>query len=78
MRASLPKALNAYLELVELAYAEGLIIYSRRTRGGIEGDHFLVCPPMIITEGQVDELIDMLTTALDKFAVNAGLAVEAA
>ena len=72
----LPKALNAYLELVELAYAEGLIIYSRRTRGGIEGDHFLVCPPMIITEGQVDELIDMLTTALDRFAARAGLAVE--
>ncbi|MCC0035358.1 MAG: aspartate aminotransferase family protein [Hoeflea sp.] len=74
----LPKALNAYLELVELAYAEGLIIYSRRTRGGIEGDHFLVCPPMIITEGQVDELIDMLTAALDRFAARAGLAVEAA
>lgn len=72
----LPKALNAHHELVELAYAEGLIIYSRRTRGGIEGDHFLVCPPMIITEGQVDELIDMLTTALDRFAANAGLAVE--
>lgn len=74
----LPKALDAYLELVELAYAEGLIIYSRRTRGGIEGDHFLVCPPMIITEGQVDELIDMLTAALDRFAARAGLAVEAA
>ena len=72
----LPKALNAHHELVELAYAEGLIIYSRRTRGGIEGDHFRVCPPMIITEGQVDELIDMLTTALDRFAANAGLAVE--
>lgn len=69
----LPKALNAYNELVELAYAEGLIIYSRRTRGGIDGDHFLVCPPMIASEGQVDEIIDMLTTALDKFAAKAGL-----
>lgn len=69
----LPKALNAYNELVELAYAEGLIIYSRRTRGGIDGDHFLVCPPMITSEGQVDEIIDMLTTALDKFAAKAGL-----
>ena len=74
----LPKALNAYNELVELAYAEGLIIYSRRTRGGVEGDHFLVCPPMIITEAQVDEIIDMLTTALDKFAAKAGLAVATA
>ena len=33
----LPKEHNAYLRLVELAYERGLIIYSRRTRGGIEG-----------------------------------------
>ncbi|WP_394691985.1 aspartate aminotransferase family protein [Hoeflea sp.] len=74
----LPKALNAYNELVELAYSEGLIIYSRRTRGGVEGDHFLVCPPMITSEGQVDEIIDILTTALDKFAARAGLDVATA
>ncbi|MEP3437271.1 MAG: aspartate aminotransferase family protein [Hoeflea sp.] len=72
----LPKVLNAYTELVERAYAEGLIIYSRRTRGGVEGDHFLICPPMIVTEGQVDEIIDMLTIALDKFAASVGLAVD--
>jgi adenosylmethionine-8-amino-7-oxononanoate aminotransferase len=63
---------------VELAYAEGLIIYSRRTRGGVDGDHFLVCPPMITTVDQVDEIIDMLTSALDKFAAKAGLAAEIA
>src|SRR5690606_5272924 len=45
--APLPRALNAFHELVEIAYQEGLIIYSRRTRGGIEGDHFMVCPPLI-------------------------------
>ena len=66
--APLPKGLNAYVELVELAYAEGLIIYSRRSRGGIEGDHFMVCPPMITTEAQIDEIMVMLTTALDRFA----------
>jgi hypothetical protein len=70
----LPKALNAYSEVGELAYAEGLIIYSRRTRGGVDGDHFLVCPPMITSVDQVDEIIDMLTSALDKFAAKAGLA----
>ena len=40
--APLDSKLNAYDRLVELAYARGLIIYSRRTRGGKEGDHFLV------------------------------------
>ena len=64
----LPKALNAHSELVELAYGEGLILYSRRSRGGVEGDHFLVCPPMITTEEQVDEIMEMLTRALDRFA----------
>ncbi|MDF1609292.1 aspartate aminotransferase family protein [Hoeflea sp. YIM 152468] len=69
----LPKELNAHSDLVEMAYDEGLIIYSRRTRGGLDGDHFLVCPPMIVTEDQVDEIIDMLTAALDRFAAKAGL-----
>jgi len=64
----LPPALNAYLELVELAYAEGLIIYSRRTRGGRSGDHFLVCPPMISDESHVAEIVEKLTIALERFA----------
>jgi adenosylmethionine-8-amino-7-oxononanoate aminotransferase len=63
----LPREANAHLELVELAYAEGLIIYSRRSRGGREGDHFLVCPPMIATETHVEEIIEMLGRALDRF-----------
>jgi adenosylmethionine-8-amino-7-oxononanoate aminotransferase len=64
----LPKELNAYLKLVELAYERGLIIYSRRTRGGLDGDHFLVCPPMITTPAQVSEIIDALRSSLDAFA----------
>ena len=64
----LPPALNAYLELVELAYEEGLIIYARRTRDGRAGDHFLVCPPMTASEAHVDEIIEKLTAALSAFA----------
>jgi adenosylmethionine-8-amino-7-oxononanoate aminotransferase len=73
--APLPKALNAYNRIVDLAYERGLIIYSRRTRGGVEGDHFLVCPPMIVTAGQIDEIMDLLTDALDALAAELGLAV---
>lgn len=69
----LPKALDAYVRLVEHAYERGLIIYSRRTRGGREGDHFLVCPPMIATEAHVAEIMDGLTASLDAFAAEAGL-----
>lgn len=67
----LPASLNAYLELVELAYAEGLIIYARRTRDGRAGDHFLVCPPMTTTAAHVEEIIDKLTAALTAFAPTA-------
>ncbi len=71
--APLPRELNAYDRLVDIAYDNGLIIYSRRTRGGYDGDHFLVCPPMIVTEAQIDEIMQMLTTSLDQFASEAGL-----
>jgi len=64
----LPKELNAHTRLVDIAYDRGLIIYSRRTRGGLEGDHFLVCPPLIVTVGQVDELMELLDAALAQFA----------
>ncbi len=65
--APLPKELSAFVELVEMAYAEGLVIYSRRSRGGVEGDHFLVCPPMIATLENIEEIMQKLTVALEKF-----------
>jgi adenosylmethionine-8-amino-7-oxononanoate aminotransferase len=70
--------LNAYDRLVELAYERGLIIYSRRTRGGTSGDHFLIAPPLIITEQQIGEMMAILRDALDTFAGELGLPVEAA
>jgi adenosylmethionine-8-amino-7-oxononanoate aminotransferase len=64
--APLPAALNAHEKLVNLAYERGLIVYSRRTRGGIEGDHILVCPPMIVTPEQIGEIIEKLTASLEE------------
>jgi adenosylmethionine-8-amino-7-oxononanoate aminotransferase len=71
----LPKDLNAHSRLVELAYERGLIIYSRRTRGGLEGDHFMVCPPMIVTEDEIAEILALLDDSLTAFAAEAGLSV---
>ena len=70
----LPAELNAHSRLVEIAYQRGLIIYSRRTRGGLEGDHFLVCPPMIVSEAQIAEILALLGESLSIFAAEAGLA----
>jgi len=71
--APLPLELNAYSRLVEHAFERGLIIYSRRTRGGINGDHFMICPPLIINTQQVDELLHLLEQSLVAFADEANL-----
>ena len=60
----LPVSLAAHDRFVDIAYEKGLIVYSRRTRGGYEGDHILVCPPMIVSETQIDEIIEMLDASL--------------
>lgn len=72
--APLPREMNAFQRLVDLAYERKLIIYARRTRGGYEGDHFLVCPPMIVTEPQIDEIMEKLTASLAAFAAENRLA----
>lgn len=72
----LDPGLQAHIHLVEEAYRRGLIIYSRRTRGGIVGDHFMVAPPLIIDDSQVEELLELLVASLDAFAEQAGLPVE--
>jgi adenosylmethionine-8-amino-7-oxononanoate aminotransferase len=71
--AVLPPTLNAHQRVAELAYERGLIIYSKRTRGGYEGDHVMVCPPLIVTDDQIDEIVDILGDALTAFAAEAGL-----
>lgn len=65
----LPVSFNAHSRLVELAYERGLIIYSRRTRDGMAGEHFLVCPPMITTPEQVGEIMEVLRSSLDALQI---------
>jgi adenosylmethionine-8-amino-7-oxononanoate aminotransferase len=74
--APLPPSLEAHSRLVEEAYRRGLIIYSRRTRGGTLGDHFMVCPPLIVTDAELDEIVAILADSLDAFAEDAGLDVD--
>jgi adenosylmethionine-8-amino-7-oxononanoate aminotransferase len=73
----LPPDLNAYLRLAQEAYDRGLIIYSRRVMGGLRGDHFLVTPPLTVTEAEIDEIIGLLHQALSAFAPEARAAIAA-
>jgi adenosylmethionine-8-amino-7-oxononanoate aminotransferase len=74
--APLEPSLNAHARLVERAFEQGLIVYSRRTRGGRAGDHVLVCPPMVVSDAEIEELMAMLILALDAFATELNLPVE--
>ncbi|SEI87113.1 Taurine--pyruvate aminotransferase [Marinovum algicola] len=76
-KAPLPKHLNAHQRFVDIAYDRGLIVYSRRTRDGLEGDHVLVCPPLILNGGHIDELIDGLDGALAQLTQEIAPAMEA-
>ncbi len=69
----LPPDWMVYHKLVEYAFERGLIIYSRRTRDGVAGDHFMICPPMIITENQIGEILEVLTASLDDLVAELNL-----
>ena len=67
-KTPLPRHLNAYQRFVDIAYERGLIVYSRRTHDGYEGDHILVCPPLILNDSHLDEIIEGLDGSLEQFA----------
>lgn len=71
--APLPKDIKAFERFVEICYARNLITYARRTRGGLEGDHFMICPPLIVTESQIGEILNILDDSLKAFALETGL-----
>ena len=66
-KTPLPPALNAHQRFVDIAFDMGLIVYSRRTRDGLEGDHIMVCPPLIVTETHLDEIAGTLDAALTRY-----------
>jgi 4-aminobutyrate--pyruvate transaminase len=47
---------------VGFAQAEGLIVRS------LSGDRISICPPLVISEEEIDQLFDRLTRALDRTA----------
>ncbi len=73
-KAPLPPALNAHQRLVDIAYDMGLIVYSRRTRDGVAGDHIMVCPPLIVSEAHLDEITETLDAALTRLVADLALA----
>ena len=43
---------------------EGILLYTRKTSGGIYGEWVMVTPALTITKNQVDELIELLSHSI--------------
>jgi hypothetical protein len=58
---------RVHAKVKQRAMEEGLLCYPMGgTIDGARGDHVLVAPPFIVTEGQLDELVDKLGRAVDR------------
>ncbi len=63
-----PLSDNVSDTMARLARERGLIIYPRRSLMGEKGDHTLISPPLITTQAQCDEIVDLLQQTFDAFA----------
>jgi hypothetical protein len=61
-----PAAVRLACRLGDTAFERGLIIYpGQGTADGVNGDHTLIAPPFIITDGQMDEVVAILAESLE-------------
>ncbi|WP_274628764.1 aspartate aminotransferase family protein [Arvimicrobium flavum] len=72
----LPPEAFANTRLLDLAFERGLIIYSRRVKGGAFGDNFMVCPPLIVSREQIGEIVSILGDSLQQLARELDLPVD--
>ena len=67
-KRQLPVSLNAPARLTEHGLKHGIALYNRRANLGAYGDMQLITPPLTITEGELDELAELLGRALADLA----------
>jgi len=67
-KTSLPGDFQPTEQVRASGLKNGLLIYSRRTANGRNGDWFMVSPPLTITEAECDVLAERLDATLTDFA----------
>jgi adenosylmethionine-8-amino-7-oxononanoate aminotransferase len=72
-REPLPRSAHLTESLTEAALEEGLVIWPNVGHAdGRNGDLVMLAPPFIVTEDQIDELLELLTRALRRAADRVG------
>ena len=65
-KAPFDPALKLHARVKKAAMARGLMVYPMGgTIDGQRGDHVLLAPPFIVTDDQIDEIVDRLGSAMD-------------
>src|SRR5205807_2632661 len=66
----LPAAFTAHQRLVDIAFANGLMIYARRPPARFDGrpqnDFFLVAPPLTVTDDELADILALLRRSLSQ------------
>jgi len=72
-REPLPRSARFAESLTDAALEEGLVIWPNVGHAdGRNGDLVMLAPPFIVTEDQIDEMVELLTRALHRAADGAG------
>ena len=67
-KAPFAASLNVFNKVTEIARDKfGLLIYPRRSLNGLAGDHFLISPPLTITDVEIDLILELLNETLAEF-----------
>ncbi len=70
LRKPFPANWYVALEATEIARKNGLLIYPRRSLCGLNGDHVLIAPPLIITNAEIDILLERFEQTLKELTEN--------
>ena len=62
----LPPEANAVYRLLEIGIEQGILLYTRKTAGGIFGEWVMVTPALTITEDEVDELLVLFSNSIKR------------
>lgn len=72
-REPFPVTANAGQLLTDIAFEKGLIVYPRRSINGMSGDHVVVAPPLIVSETEIEEILDLFEKALEETGRRLGI-----
>ncbi len=66
-KATFDPELRLHARIKQNAMADGVLVYPMGgTVDGRNGDHILVAPPFIVTEADIDEIVDRLAAAIER------------